>query len=245
MPRAGKRLGALLACLAAPAAAAPCAGTVHLTFDTGNMGQAEEIARVLKEENVRATFFLANEPTRRGDHALDAAWGDYWRARVAEGHVFGNHTWSHFYQRHDTGDGKLVAVTERGAPRTLDRGAFCRELAQVAGAFHALTGASLSGLWRAPGGRVTQQSLRWAASCGYPVHVGWSEAGYLQDDVPAERMADDTLVRRAVEGAAPGDVLLMHLGTWSRPDAGRLLRPVIHGLKARGFCFSPLAAASR
>lgn len=245
MRRAARRFGLLLVCLAAPAAAAPCHGTVHLTFDTGNMGQAEEIARLLREGDVKATFFLANEPTRRGDHALDGAWGDYWRARVAEGHAFGNHTWSHLYQRRDTDDGKLFAVDHRGVGHTLDRAAFCGELERVGRAFRALTGAELAGQWRAPGGRVTQQSLRWAASCGYPVHVGWSEAGYVRDDVPSDRLADEAIVRRLIERTAPGDVLLMHLGTWARPDAARLLKPVIEGLKARGLCFAPLAAASR
>ncbi len=36
-------------------------GTVYLAFDTGNMAQTENIARILKQEQVRAVFFLANE----------------------------------------------------------------------------------------------------------------------------------------------------------------------------------------
>ncbi len=76
-----------------------CKGTVYLTFDTSNMAQAEEIARTLNTEWVKATFFIANEKTVRGDYALGAGWADFWRARVAEGHAFGIHTWDHLYLR--------------------------------------------------------------------------------------------------------------------------------------------------
>ena len=65
-------LAALLgACL--PVAAAPCAGTVFLTFDTGHMAPAEAIAGILDRQAVKATFFLANEKTKRGDTSLDPA----------------------------------------------------------------------------------------------------------------------------------------------------------------------------
>jgi hypothetical protein len=55
-----------------------------------------------REEGVRATFFVSNERTTRGDRALDASWAPYWKARVAEGHAFGNRPWSHHYVRRDT-----------------------------------------------------------------------------------------------------------------------------------------------
>src|SRR5690606_29241478 len=90
---------ASLACAAsgAAASAAACLGTVYLTFDTGNMRDAELVAATLARHGVRATFFLANERTTRGDHALDDGWRDWWRARAAEGHAFGSHTMDHVY----------------------------------------------------------------------------------------------------------------------------------------------------
>ncbi len=227
------------------ATAAPCAGTIYLTFDTGNMAQAEAIARTLTEEQVKATFFLANERTHRGDRALDPAWADYWRKRVTEGHTFGNHTWSHFYQRRD-GDGKLVAVGPDSKTVTLDRTQFCAELKQVESAFERLTGARLSGQWRAPGGRTTQQSLRWAASCGYPIHVAWNDAGYLGDDLPSDKFPNDVLLERAVKSLVAGDIVLMHLGVWSRKEPlAPILKPLIQGLKAKGLCFGTLNLGNR
>lgn len=237
----------LVLTLAAPARthAASCAGTVYLTFDTGNMAQAEVIAQTLREEHVRATFFIANERTPRNDTALDPAWQDYWRARVAEGHAFGNHTWSHHYQRRDEGE-RVVAVSVAGRTVQLDRTAFCAELKQVDAAFVRLTGRHLSGMWRAPGGRTTQHSIRWAASCGYPVYVGWPDAGYIGDDQPSETQPNDVLVKRALKAIVPGDVIALHLGVWSRREPfAPALKPLIQGLKARGLCFGLLDAVNR
>ncbi len=239
-------LAAILAFGHAGAAEGACAGTVYLTFDTGTMSQAENIARILKQEQVRATFFLANEDTFRGDQALDASWRDYWRARVAEGHVFGNHTYRHLYLRRDLADGRTLAAINNGPEIRIDERAFCAELKTTDDVFHRLTGQRLSGIWRAPGGRTTQQSIRWAANCGYPVHVHWDEAGFIGDELPSEQYPNDRLLRQALDRIRPGTVAMMHLGIRSRRDPlAPILEPLIRGLKARGLCFGTLAVSGR
>ena len=232
--------------LVAGTAGAECTGTVYLTFDTGNMAQAENIARILRQEQVTATFFLANEKTFRGDRALDDSWREYWRARVREGHVFGNHTFQHTYLRRDLSDGRILAAVNSGPEVRLDERGFCNELRQVDERFHALTGTHLSGLWRAPGGHTTRQSIRWAAACGYPLHVHWDTAGFIGDELPSEQHPNAQLLRQALERIAPGTVVMMHLGIWSRREpAAPILEPLIQGLKARGYCFAPIAVAQR
>lgn len=245
MFRAVSSLLAWAALAATPAWGTTCERPVYLTFDVGNMSAARDIAAVLSREHIRAAFFLANNPTADGNHALDAAWGDYWRERVAEGHAFGNHTWSHHYARGDDGD--RVRVTSRdGKAVALDRGAFCEELARVDRAFSALTGRRLDGLWRAPGGRTTQQSIRWAGECGYPVHVGWTAHGYIGDDTPSERHPNPELLRKTLAQVQSGEVLLMHLGVWSRKDPWAPMLPeLVKGLRERGFCFAPLPGLAR
>lgn len=111
---------ALIIAWALPAVAADCSGTVYLTIDTGSMSQADLIARVLKEENVKATFFIANERTVRNDYTLDPSWDGYWRALAKDGHVFGNHTWSHHSARQDQGD-KVIMRDIAGKTVTLDQ----------------------------------------------------------------------------------------------------------------------------
>lgn len=48
-------------------------------------------------------------------------------------------------------------------------------------------------------------------------------------------------------GVRPGDILLAHLGIWSRQDpwAPAVLEPLVVGLKARGLCFATLRAHPR
>ena len=224
-----------------------CTGTVYLTFDTGNMAQAETIARILKQEQVKATFFLANEKTFRDDHALDPAWRDYWRARSTEGHAFGSHSFRHIYLKRDLPDGKLLATVNYNGPEIkLDERSFCAELKKVDESFHGLTGQHLSGLWRAPGGRTTRNAIHWAANCGYPIHVHWDEAGFIGDELPSEKFSNDKLLKQALERIQPGTVAMMHLGIWSRREPlAPVLAPLIQGLKARGYCFAPLAIAQR
>jgi len=224
-----------------------CAGTVFLTFDTGNMAQAETIARILRQEKVKATFFLANEKTFRNDHALDPAWRDYWRARTTEGHAFGNHSFRHVYLKRDLPDGRLLATVNYNGPEIkLDERGFCAELKKVDDSFHSLTGQHLNGLWRAPGGYTTQSAIRWAANCGYPVHVHWDKVGFIGDELPSEKYPNDKLLKQALDRIRPGTVTMMHLGIWSRREPlAPVLAPLIQGLKARSYCFAPLAVGQR
>lgn len=240
-------LATLVALPAAPVAGDTCSGTVYLTFDTGNMAQAETIARILRQEKVKATFFLANEKTFRKDHALDPAWRDYWRARIAEGHSFGNHSFRHVYLKRDLSINQLQATVDYNGPEIkLDERSFCAELKKVDDSFHGLTGQHLSGLWRAPGGHTTRNAIRWAANCGYPVHVHWDEAGFIGDELPSEQYPNDALLNKALKRIRPGNVVMMHLGIWSRRDPlAPILEPLIQGLKARGYCFAPLAVTQR
>ena len=72
-----------------------CTKPVYLTFDTGHMGVAPLVADVLRRQQVRATFFMANERTLNGGSSLDDQWAPWWRDRAQEGHAFGSHTWDH------------------------------------------------------------------------------------------------------------------------------------------------------
>jgi len=226
-------------------AAGQCRGTLYLTIDTGSMSQAENIARILRKHDVRATFFLANERAFEGGTSLGPAWVPYWKARVAEGHAFGTHTWDHTYWKGDLPDGRVRVRPQFGAAggKTLawDQAQYCGELDRVKTWFREATGAELAPLWRAPGGHVSARTLQWGKACGY-AHVGWSAAGFLGDELPSESYPNDVLLKRALSGLKDGDILMMHTGIWSRKDPfAPVLDPLIAGLKERGFCFSTLS----
>jgi peptidoglycan/xylan/chitin deacetylase (PgdA/CDA1 family) len=236
------RLGFVFSAVSAGATAA-CDKPLYLTIDTGGMQSAELIADILNKHDVRATFFVANEKTYRGDYSLDESWAPYWRARAAEGHAFGSHTWRHWYFRRDEPDGRVAYVAWGGKERELlDRDGVCRELRRPAEAFKVMTGRNLDALWRAPGGRTTPRALEYAKACGFPRHVGWSDAGFLGDELPSDQYPNQLLLERALKNLRAGDVLMMHLGIWSRKEPfAPMLDPLIAGLKARGFCFRTLS----
>ena len=243
-------LAALLS-LAASAPAAPpagqqCHGTIYLTFDTGSQSQAELIASVLARQNVKATFFLANEKTVKGDYSLDPSWQAYWRARVAEGHAFGSHTFDHTYYLRDAANGKITVKPQFGprAGKPLDwtPAQYCEELRRVDQRFHQLTGKALDPFWRAPGGKTSPRTLAAGKACGYQ-HAGWATpAGFSGDELPVERASNAQLLQRALDGLRDGDIFMAHMGIWSRKDpwAPANLEPLIEGLKQKGFCFATL-----
>ncbi len=220
---------------------AACQGTLYLTFDTGNMAQAEDIAATLNKHQVKATFFLANEKTLRGDFSLDPSWASYWKARVEEGHAFGSHTWAHDYFRRDIGADKVAYVSGSGQTATLDAGAVCAELRKPEQAFEKMTGRKFDAIWRAPGGRTTPRTLQFAQQCGYTQHIDWAKAGFLGDEFPSDSHPNDLLLKKAQRDIRDGDILLMHLGVWSRKQPlAPILDPLIAAMKHRGMCFATI-----
>jgi peptidoglycan/xylan/chitin deacetylase (PgdA/CDA1 family) len=222
------------------AAAPVCKGTLYLTLDTGNMRHAEAIAEILKKHQIKATFFVAQEKTVRGDMALDPSWGDFWKARVAEGHAFGSHTWRHGSFRKDEAGGKVSYRLMDGSQTQLDAEQICAELKRPDARFAELTGRKLDPLWRAPGGRTTPLALKAAEACGYR-HVAWAPTGFLGDELPSASYPNEFLLQRALAGIKDGDILMAHLGIWSRKDPfAPMLDPLISGLKNKGYCFATI-----
>ncbi len=252
------RLASSLACLvlAGNGFAASCTKPVYLTLDTGHMGVAPFIAEVLSRQQVKVTFFLANERTQTGGTSLDDSWAPWWKARAAEGHAFGSHTWDHDSWLADVPEGLRVKPSQgpqAGRVRTLAPAQYCAELARPAARFEAMTGQKMSAIFRAPGGKTSPALLKAAQACGW-THVGWAPAGFLGDELPSDRYPNDALLKKALRDIREGDVLVAHLGIWSRQQAWApaVLEPLIQGLKARGLCFATLrehpqfaAAASR
>jgi peptidoglycan/xylan/chitin deacetylase (PgdA/CDA1 family) len=246
------RHGLTLAALALAAmntAAAVCDKPLFLTFDTGHMGVAPLVADVLARQQVKATFFLANEKTLNDGRSLDAQWAPWWKARAAEGHLFGSHTFDHVYWRADRTDGADRSFDVRPAfgPQAnqtlkMDAAAYCAELQRPATRFTEMTGQRMAPLFRAPGGKTSPALLAVAAHCGW-AHVPWSPAGFLGDELSSDQFPNATLLQKALRDIRPGDILLAHLGIWSRQDpwAPAVLEPLITGLKQRGHCFATLA----
>lgn len=234
------------ACLGAAAQGA-CEKPVYLTFDTGHMGIAPLVAEVLARQNVRVTFFVAAERTLTDGDSLDNHWAAWWKARAAEGNEFASHTYDHAYWR---GDERGAAPSFRIRPSagafagrefTWSAAQYCENVSKASDRIAQITGKKPLPLFRAPGGKTSPKLLAAAEACGFK-HVGWAPAGFLGDELPSEKFSNERLLQQALDGIRPGDILLAHLGIWSRKDpwAPANLEPLIVGLKAKGFCFQTL-----
>lgn len=245
------RWGAWLLLSPAVLAHAECSRPVYLTIDTGHMGVAPSVADVLRRQQVKATFFLANERTqavgaRPAGASLDAHWAGWWRQLAADGHDFGSHTWDHVIWQADAPGGfrmKPTAGAQTGQRLSLSSAAYCAQIAQPAARFEAMTGQRMRAIFRAPGGKTSPALLATARACGW-THVHWTPNGFLGDELDSDRHPNAALLQRALRSVKQGDILLMHLGIWSRQDpwAPAVLEPLIAGLKARGLCFETLRA---
>ncbi len=224
-----------------------CAKPLYLTFDTGHMEVAPLIAQVLHRQQVRVTFFAANEKTKAGDGSLGAHWAPWWKARAAEGHEFASHTYDHAYWRGDL-PGAAPAFRIRpsagrfeGSELTWDAPAYCDNIAQAARRLQDITGKKPLPLFRAPGGKTSPELLAAAKACGW-AHVGWAPAGFLGDELASDKFSNEALLNKALKDIRAGDILMAHLGIWSRQEAWApaVLEPLIVGLKDKGFCFETL-----
>ena len=66
---------------------------------------------------------------------INDRWAPWWRARAAEGHAFGSHSWDHDVWLGDLPGGFRVRPTmgaQAGRSRTLDAAAYCAALQQPA-----------------------------------------------------------------------------------------------------------------
>lgn len=227
-----------------------CQKPIYLTFDTGNMAVAETVAAILKRQQIKATFFLANEKTYRGDYSLDDGWKPFWQERVKEGHQFGSHTYDHVYYIKDLpanspSDARVQMRPQFGADanqaKSFSSAEVCAEINRVNTRFQELSNRPLDPVWRAAGGKTSPRLIAMAEQCGYR-HIGWAPAGFLGDELSSEKFPNLVLLEKALRSVKPGDITMAHLGIWSRKDAWAptVLEPLIEGWKRKGYCFDVL-----
>lgn len=233
-------------------AAGACSKLVYLTFDTGHMGIAQLVAQVLQKHKVPVTFFAANEAAKEGGTSLGDFWAPWWKARADEGHQLASHTYDHMYWQADIRDKATGQVTHfkvkpsagprEGQSFVVSADEYREEVARSARRLQQITGHKPLPLYRAPGGKTSPALIAAAQQGGYQ-YVGWAPAGFLGDELPSDKYPNARLLSQALKNIRSGDILLAHLGIWSRQDpwAPAVLEPLIVGLLDQGFCFRTLA----
>ncbi|WP_206305907.1 polysaccharide deacetylase family protein [Streptomyces sp. RFCAC02] len=174
-----------------------------LTFDDGpHPAHTPAVLDTLRAHGVRATFFVTGE---------NAEWQpDLLRAVAGDGHLVGNHTWSHAR----LGD--------------LSRGRARDELARTGDLIEHAVGTAPR-LARAPYGAWTATAVRDCRALGMEP-LGWS-----LDTGDWTRPGTTRIVRALLDGVRPGAIVLAHDGGGDRTQTVAALAYCLPRLLDRGW----------
>ncbi|RWZ58171.1 delta-lactam-biosynthetic de-N-acetylase [Halobacillus fulvus] len=183
--------------------------TVYFTFDNGyEQGYTGQVLDVLKEKGVPATFFVTG-------HYIESA-PDLVKRMAKEGHLIGNHSWSHpdFTQ--------------------LSKDKMKTELDKVDQAVQKLTDQNVMSFVRPPRGTFNANTLKWAKEFGY-THAFWSVA--FKDWETDKQKGWEYAYHSVLDQVHPGAVILLHTVSEDNADA---LSHLIDELRKQGYQFGSL-----
>lgn len=156
---------------------------IYLTFDAGyENGNTEQILDVLKENDVKAAFFLV------GNYLETCP--DIVKRMVKEGHIVGNHTYRHK---------DMATLTAKES--------FLKELTDLEDLYKEIVGEDMPKYYRPPQGKFNEEQLQWAKEAGYKTcfwslaYVDWDEKKQ-----PSKEHAMEKLKTRI----HPGAIILLH-----------------------------------
>ncbi len=156
---------------------------VYLTFDAGyENGNIEKILNVLKEEEVKATFFIL-------DNMIIKNYGLVKRM-LEEGHLVGNHTMKHKDMT------KMQSIDD-----------FEKELTALENLFETSYGVKMKKYYRPPEGKISEENLKWANELGYKT-VMWSFAYADWDN--GKQPSPQYAMSKILENIHNGEVMLLH-----------------------------------
>ncbi len=156
---------------------------VYLTFDAGyENGNIEKILDTLKNEDVKAAFFILENLINRNEELV--------KRMADEGHTVCNHTASHKDMT------KVETIEE-----------FQEELSTLEKIYFEKTGTEMAKFYRPPEGRYDEKSLRFADELGYKT-IFWSlaYADWDNNKQPSAEKAMKTLLDNIHNGA----IILLH-----------------------------------
>ena len=192
--------------------------TVYLTFDDGPSVNTEKILDILKEHNIKATFFVIGSEE-------ESAKALYQRI-VAEGHTLGMHSFTHKYD----------VIYE-----SLD--AYIQDMDRLQTYLEEVTGVTTK-LIRFPGGSSNQVSnvdmkelIRYVNEHGY-TYFDWNVAS---GDATSQAYTPDELVQNVMNDVVnyKTSVVLMHDSS-AKSTTVESLEPMIEQLEALGVEFLPI-----
>ena len=156
---------------------------IYLTFDAGyENGNTEKILDALKDNQVRATFFIVGNYLETCPNIV--------KRMVEEGHMVGNHTYHH-----------------KDMAQLTSEDSFLKELTDLEDLYKEVIGMDMPKFYRPPQGKFNELQLQWAKDAGYKTcfwslaYVDWDEKKQ-----PSKEEAMDKLTKRI----HPGATVLLH-----------------------------------
>ncbi len=184
---------------------------VALTFDDGPWPTTEELLDVLRENEVKATFFTIGEQIADYPSAMEK--------EAADGHQICTHSWDHA-----SGSGNGVDLTRMSAEEQIE------EVQKGQQAIADVTGKDASKVIRSPGGNY-HGDIVWTLQPYVTAEINWNV-----DTEDWRRPGSDAIAER-IKSARPGDIVLMHDGGGDRSQTIEALRTALPYLKEQGFKF--------
>jgi peptidoglycan/xylan/chitin deacetylase (PgdA/CDA1 family) len=191
--------------------------TIYLTFDDGPIPTATpDLLHLLKEKNVKATFFIIDE-------YVNAETAPIVRRMFEEGHSVGQHTGRRWLLMRSPAH---VANFLRVSADKVER----------------LTGRRPCRLFRPHAGWRSFAMFRGVARAGYRI-IGWSWRSW--DWVGFRERTAPRVAAQVIANAGPGKIVVIHDGHHQNPRANRQYAieaagRIIDELKARGYTFGTL-----
>jgi peptidoglycan/xylan/chitin deacetylase (PgdA/CDA1 family) len=194
----------------------------YLTFDDGPSDNTAKILDTLKENNIKATFFVNGRPERK----------EIYKRIVTEGHVIGNHTYSHDYAT---------------LYKTID--AFMDDKQKLDDFLYGITGVKPQ-ILRFPGGSNNHVSYSYGGTdfmdrlTKYIKQSGikYFDWNVSSSDASVATQDKDTIISEILKGSKNKKhaIILMH-DSKPKTTTALALPAVIKGLREQGFKFSTLS----
>lgn len=187
--------------------------TVYLTFDDGPSKLTEQVLDILREEDVKGTFFVVGQQAEQHGAVLKRV--------VEEGHAIGNHTYNHVYKELYT-----------------DFSGFWKQISKSEAIIENAAGLKPE-LIRAPGGTHMNFDafyFYFLETAGYRI-IDWNvdSGDAVRQGVPAEE-----IVRNVRKTPLKHEmVVLMHDGT-GHEQTVKALPEIIRFYKEQGYAFAPI-----
>lgn len=183
--------------------------TIYLTFDEGgnDITYIKEIAGVLNDNDVQATFFLTRNYIKSNAEFINDL--------VAHGHVIGNHSWHHY-------DMPTLANAQ-------DIDKFVSEITETEKTYMEVTGQEMKKVFRFPKGGMSERALKITQDLGYSNYF-WSHAYYDY----AEDVSGEEALKTLMDHYHNGAIYLLHPSNKGNYLA---MDPYIKAMKQEGYTF--------